>query len=81
MPFTFVKIWTPRAPSTSMACPISATHPAGLFIGKEATKAGNLSGWASQISFIDSFANRARARDSSGPANSSMGGDERVRIC
>src|SRR2546428_2912885 len=43
-PLTLEKIWTPVAPSPSMARSISLSAASGLFIGREATKPGKRSG-------------------------------------
>ena len=80
-PLTLVKIWTPLAPSLPMARSISSSEAATLFIGSEATKAGNCPGCFCTISAMPSFASRASSGVSSGLPRNSMAGIDRVRIC
>jgi len=78
-PLTLVNIWTPVAPSRSIARSISSNAASGLFIGREATKPGKRSGCFATSSAIPSFARRASSGVSSVPASASIGGDARVR--
>jgi len=78
-PLTLEKIWTPVAPSVSIARSISVKEASGLFIGSEATKPGKRSGCFATSSAIPSFARRASSGVASGPASASIGGDASVR--
>src|SRR5712691_4844633 len=71
----------PFAPSFSIARSISRSASGTLFIGSEATKAGNWPGCAATISAMPSFARRASSGDWSCGARNSIAGSDKVRIC
>ena len=80
-PATEVQIWMPRAPRVLMARSISSRAAGTLFIGSEATKAGNCCGHFATIAAMPSLAMRASSGARSGPPSSSGEGSERVSTC